>query len=229
MQTHHAQTERAPPMDHADPGERLRWARENAGYGSARAAAAAIGEAESTYRAYETGLRRFDADKAKLFARMYQVAPEWLLLGIETAGSPPWGRRIPVIDHTQAAIKDVVNDPYSVSVSREVAIPDASHLSPNAFALDVKYEAMTHDGPDSFKVGETIICDPHAEVKPGDYILAFVEGSEEVVFRKYHLVADGKDQVIQLVPLNKSWPTITIDSDHPGHVVGRIVRQIRAF
>lgn len=211
-----------------EPHERLTWAREQAGFRSARAAAAAIGEAESTYRAYEKDLRRFDADKAISFARAFNVTPQWLLLGTQGAdGASLWGRRVPVISHAQATLDSVIQDPYEAEHTRQVVVADASTLSPRAFALDVKYEAM-HDpsGPDSFRVGETIVCDPEAKVKPGDFVLAVVSNEEEAVFRRY--LARGPSG-FELAPLNHAWPTIIVNKRNPGRIIGKVVRHIRAF
>jgi hypothetical protein len=59
--------------------ERLRKAREKAGYGSAADAAAAFGWGESGYRHHENGTRTFGADAAKKYGRAFKVKPGWLL------------------------------------------------------------------------------------------------------------------------------------------------------
>src|SRR5579884_4109250 len=69
--------------------ERLRAAREKAGYASAADAARAFGWTESAYRHHENGTRGFGADVAKKYARAFKTKPGWLL-GLENVdGAPP--------------------------------------------------------------------------------------------------------------------------------------------
>lgn len=66
-------------------GERLRYAREQAGFPSARLAAKAMGVAVSTYGAHERaedpGGRDFGPDEAMRYGKRFKVTPEWLLTG----------------------------------------------------------------------------------------------------------------------------------------------------
>lgn len=64
-------------------GERLKGAREKAGYQEAKAAAEAMGVAVSTYIQHENGIRNFPADRAHRYARFFRTTPEWLLYGRE--------------------------------------------------------------------------------------------------------------------------------------------------
>jgi len=61
------------------PGERLKLARERAGYDTAKAAAEAMGAAVATYIQHENGSRGFPAARAERYAKFFRVAPEWLL------------------------------------------------------------------------------------------------------------------------------------------------------
>src|SRR6266568_5486596 len=67
------------------PGERLKWAREKAGFRSARAAALANEWPESTYRAHEhdgrEGGRGIDEGHAKKYARRFRVPWLWIMFG----------------------------------------------------------------------------------------------------------------------------------------------------
>lgn len=64
--------------------QRLREARERAGYKSATKAAEALGVGASTYRAHENGQNDFDFDHAQKYARFFRVSPTWLLSGVDT-------------------------------------------------------------------------------------------------------------------------------------------------
>jgi SOS-response transcriptional repressor LexA len=65
----------------ATAGERLKQAREKAGYSSAASAADAMGVKPATYAQHENGLRGYPASKAERYGRFFRVAPEWLLYG----------------------------------------------------------------------------------------------------------------------------------------------------
>ena len=65
------------PMENM--GERLRHAREKAGFGSAMAAAKRFGWPPSTYAAHENGQNQFSVDVAEKYARAFKVTAAWLL------------------------------------------------------------------------------------------------------------------------------------------------------
>jgi transcriptional regulator with XRE-family HTH domain len=69
------------PLDF--PFERLRWARQKAGYVSAKAFAEKAGVGDVTYRAYENGQVAF-AKHAPKFAKLLGISTDWLLEGGET-------------------------------------------------------------------------------------------------------------------------------------------------
>lgn len=62
-------------------GERLKRARSDAGYRTAKDAADALGVRYSTYAGHENGSRDFSADEASDYARKFKVAVDWLLYG----------------------------------------------------------------------------------------------------------------------------------------------------
>lgn len=70
--------------------QRLRWARQAAGYASAATFARAAGVSEVTYRAYENGTRNLPEDAARLLAQKLGVTWLWLFAG---EGEPRSGRR----------------------------------------------------------------------------------------------------------------------------------------
>jgi hypothetical protein len=73
----------SPPDLKAQHG-RLRWARENAGYTSIRAAAIAFGFNENTYKSHEQGIRQAEGLKTRhleKYARAFKVSQAWLATG----------------------------------------------------------------------------------------------------------------------------------------------------
>lgn len=75
--------------------DRLKEARERAGFENASAAAAAIGVPVATYVQHENGNRGFPAERAKRYAKFFRVAPEWLLYG--TVGDANYQRLGPQV------------------------------------------------------------------------------------------------------------------------------------
>ena len=66
----------------SEKAERLKLARERAGYSSARLAAQAIGTSIATYSQHENGTRGFSNEVARRYALFFKVPVEWLSLGI---------------------------------------------------------------------------------------------------------------------------------------------------
>lgn len=66
----------------ATKAERLRQARQAAGYGTAQEAIEAFGWSAAAYRHHENGTRGFGPDAAKKYGRAFKVRPGWLL-GLE--------------------------------------------------------------------------------------------------------------------------------------------------
>lgn len=88
-QTHSA----PPPADHppaeASLGQRLRSAREAAGF-PVEEAARRLGVLKSTWQAWEAGRKEPRANRLTMMAGVLGVAPSWLLSGM---GDGPWERQ----------------------------------------------------------------------------------------------------------------------------------------
>lgn len=64
-----------------DMYKRLKQAREDAGFKSARGAAKKLGIKPSTYAAHENGQNDYDAEQAASYAKAFNVTASWLLFG----------------------------------------------------------------------------------------------------------------------------------------------------
>ena len=64
-----------------EQARRLREARENKGYATAKDAAEALGIPVSTYIQHENGIRGISTAQASLYAHSFEVTEEWLLFG----------------------------------------------------------------------------------------------------------------------------------------------------
>ena len=98
-------------------------------------------------------------------------------------------------------------------------------VSDHTFALVIEGTSMAPE----FQPGDKVVIDPALAPRPGDLVVAKREKDQEATFKKYRLRAQderGRD-VIELVPLNLDWPTLLIDADSPGLIVGIMVEHRR--
>lgn len=154
-----------------EPNERLKQARERAGYDSARAAATAMGVSADTYAQHENGTRGFKS-KAERYARFFKVAPEWLLFGRGDAAikaAPiPINREVPVLGEVQAGrwhpVPDSDPDPTEF-----VPIVLPGFETARLFALRVLGPSMNRYYPE----GTIVVCCPVAEIgiRSGDHVI----------------------------------------------------------
>lgn len=82
--------------------DRLKQAREAAGFETAEVAGAALGIPASTYRSLENGTRGLSKEHALKIAKKYKVSPAWLFFGDEYSVEhikPKSGTKIPRIDN----------------------------------------------------------------------------------------------------------------------------------
>lgn len=155
--------------------ERLRAAREAAGYETAKAAAEAMGASVATYLQHENGTRGFPAQRAQRYARFFKTTPEWLLYG--RGGEPTHSsadlhvkrvtRLVPVLGEVQAgAWTEAADEPPPEEV---VPIYLAGFEGARLFALRIRGPSMDLHYPD----GTMIIVCPAAEigVREGDHVV----------------------------------------------------------
>jgi len=160
-----------------EPGDRLRLARERAGYASAKAAAEAMGVPYPTYSQHEGKLRGIPAGRAERYGKFFRVSPEWLLYGRGDLDempppSPPVGMRavtrmVPVIGVIQAGVfAEVFDEPDDPEV---IPIHLAGFEGAQLFALRVRGPSMDQHYPDGTMV---VVC-PAAEigVREGDHVV----------------------------------------------------------
>lgn len=155
--------------------ERLRAAREAAGYETAKAAAEAMGASVATYLQHENGTRGLSRDRAQRYARFLKSTPEWLLYGrgdqpTQSSGEPHVrrvSRLVPVLGEVQAgAWTEAAEEPPPEEV---VPIYLAGFEGARLFALRVRGPSMDLHYPD----GTMIIVCPAAEigVREGDHVV----------------------------------------------------------
>jgi SOS-response transcriptional repressor LexA len=151
-------------------GERLRHAREQAGFKSARSAALKHGWGSSTYAAHENGQNKFDDQAAITYAKAFKVSAGWLVTG---DGAPPPAAgalsarkppsqitlvEIPVAGRVQAGaylepedFGDFIEEPI-------MAPPDRKFPHARQVAFIVAGDSMNDAKPTPYLPGTYLIC-----------------------------------------------------------------------
>lgn len=136
-----------------DLADRLREAREGAGFAKAVDAAEAFGWKYPTYAGHENGSRGFRADTARQYASAFGVSADWLLYGgekpdrVENGDAPPNGAAlVPVYDVAASAGHGAMVD-YEASAYGLAFPPDylrrlTSSGPQNLSIISVKGESM---------------------------------------------------------------------------------------
>jgi SOS-response transcriptional repressor LexA len=214
--------------------ERLRKAREIAGYNTAAQAAEAFGWKTPTYHSHENGTRGIRVPSLTRYAKAFRVRFEWLANG---TGTPKRGgdfptdgvasldqeaHPVPLIDYVAAGKWRAINAPYEPGAGMKL-LYTAVPVSRDAFALTIEGTSMEPD----FHDGDHIIVDPAVAARPGDLVVAKRGDEAEATFKRYRPRGqqNGVD-IAELVPLNPDWPSMMIDNK-TSVVVGTMVEHRR--
>lgn len=104
----HTMADYAWPMS---ASERLKIARERAGYATAADAALALDISRFTYAQHENGTRGFKKDSADQYARKFKVSVEWLLYGRGAADQPD---SVPSEDVLEQMVREAIEAEVTV-------------------------------------------------------------------------------------------------------------------
>lgn len=126
--------------------------------------------------------------------------------------------KIPRITLSELANHKAGHDVISVWPGEMSMIVD-DQISISCMAVSVEDNSMLP----AFKPGDVLICDPNADIEPGDFVIAKANGHHKALIRKYRLAKSTRlgMPVVELVPLNADYPTEVINKEHPGHVIAR--------
>jgi phage repressor protein C with HTH and peptisase S24 domain len=129
-------------------GERLAWAREQAGYKSKSEAARALGMSISTYNSHERagqpGARDFTPEDAEKYARAFRVAHSWLVTG---KGDPKAGgdEVPPQLRPVEVSVTNyVIAGAVAAGTFREVSEFFDEELPKITAAADMRYPDARH-------------------------------------------------------------------------------------
>ncbi len=208
----------------SDASDRLREARKNAHYDSAKAAAEAMGVAPATYIQHENGTRGFPAARAKRYAQFFRTTPEWLLYGRDT--TPPvaataLGPQLFVKGHVAAGVwkdaHELAEDEWQVFTGRaDIAVPIQQRfgLRITGDSMDDVYppgtiiECVRYYGDEPIPTGKRVIVERH---KRGNGI--------ETTVKEYVRDSDG---VEWLVPRSSNPAHQAIRPDQPGDGIEKV-------
>lgn len=186
---------------------------------------------------YERGDRTPGPTEIKLLADVLEVSASYLMCLTDNregkmTKSLGMGALIPVLDYKQAIdpaafiqkIKDDVDTKVEF-IPVSTAVSDS--IGKNAFALQIKDESMMPE----FRINDVIIVDPDTSPKPGDFVVALIEGDQEVICRKYKQLSASKEaKQFELIALNEDWADIRVgSSEMQAQIVGCGVSIIRGL
>jgi phage repressor protein C with HTH and peptisase S24 domain len=224
--------------------ERLRQAREEAGFGSAAAFARAAHAAEATYRAHENGKRQLTIAAAKRYARLLERPWEWLMFGDAFPLAPHNGDASPVgVDEKRASralIIDELDARTSADNGRQNGEPGDQrqdkvvgtwsipahvmryHTSAPAGELKIIRVVGDSMEPD-FQAGERVMVDTGDRLPSPPGVFAVWDGFSEIV-KRLEMVPYSDPPRVKLMSVNPAYETREFRLDETiinGRVVGK--------
>lgn len=167
--------------------ERLKIARERAGYSSAAEVARKFGWTETTYRAHENGQRNIPRERAPIYARAFRVAPEWLLYGRGDPAKKP----VPLVGMVGAGAEIFEAD--SGGALDDVEPPPG--VGPDAVAVEVRGDSMYP----RYMEGDVLIYDRHVSIDRAngqECVVGFADG------RRFVKVVRARGALVDLESFN---------------------------
>ncbi|VEB35471.1 phage repressor [Legionella sainthelensi] len=182
---------------------------------------------------YERGDRTPGPTEIKLLANVLEVSASYLMCLTDSregkiTKSPGMGTLVPILNYKQAVDPTVCIQKIKEEVDTKVEfVPVSGNIGKNAFALQIQDESMMSE----FRINDVLIVDPDASPKPGDFVVALIEGEQEVIVRKYKQLSVSKEaQQFELIALNEDWADIRVcSSEMQALIIGCGVRLIRAL
>jgi phage repressor protein C with HTH and peptisase S24 domain len=195
-----------PPVPYDTPHQRLRFAREQAGYARASDAARAMGVEEPTYLGHENGSRGLSRAAAR-YARFFRVSLDWLIDGrgeFKLAGGEA---RFATALHPAAAATAIADAPppprnaelggpapFRTSIpayGQAVGGKDGEFILNGNHIVDILAPPSLQGVADAYAVyvvgdsmepryfaGETVFVNPRLPVRRGDFVVAQIAADE---------------------------------------------------
>lgn len=191
-----------------EANDRLRLARERAGYDTAAEAASAFGWNVNTYKSHENGARGITFKRALRYARAFRVSPTWILSGESNKDVPIINA--PLIDWVSAGRLADPADPYEIGGAEEL-VPVA-YGRDTLIALRVAGRSMDRVAPE----GSIIIVDyEDRDLIDGKFYVIRI--GDEVTFKRYR-AAPARFEPYSTEPDHQ-----TYFNNRPVEIVGRVI------
>ncbi|WP_258957698.1 LexA family protein [Legionella sainthelensi] len=186
---------------------------------------------------YERGDRTPGPTEIKLLAEVLEVSPSYLMCLTDSREgkikkSPGMGALVPVLDYKQAAnpiacIQEITEDMDAKVDFVPISTAMSTSIGENAFALQIKDESMVPE----FRMKDLIIVDPDTPLSPGDFVVALIDGEQEVIIRKYKQLSATKElREFELIALNSDWADIRVGfNEVKAQIIGCGVSVIRGL
>ncbi|WP_162906867.1 LexA family protein [Algihabitans albus] len=197
--------------------ERLRQAREAAGYTSAAAFARAMGMLDATYRHHENGQRTPGPEQIRDYAKKLNVPYLWLLTG---ESNPKELGPVQTQIHHAPIISWVEAGQWTASDTMPAGSGDVvivSHMRSTVFALRVHGNSMDRIAPE-----ESVIVVDYGDrdLIDGRYYVFRLSNGGEATFKRY------RANPTRLEP-DSTHPHETIFPDETVEVIGRVIQVIK--
>lgn len=140
------------------------------------------------------------------------------LSGLQEAIVP---NEVPIISAQQV---DMFSKQLLPSEAAEGFVSAEGNVSRKSFCLVVTDSSMSP----VFNENDRLICDMEAEIRPGDYVVAKLTGEIAAAVRRYRVAAvDQSGPIIELIPANPDYPTVTMSAGTPGTIYAKVVEHRR--
>lgn len=195
---------------------RLRAARDAAGLTLQQIADACGGKSPQAVARWENGKATPNPSDLYTFATLTGVNLRWLITGQGArnvhGGIDPRaryelrGRIVPSVPW--GAVTAFLNNNFAPNSEVRSGFP----CGDKSFATFVE----DNSNVPAVSVGALIIVDPDRKPKPGQLVMALIEG--EALVRRYR----PRDQHVELAPANADWPTVTVKEPLAKWLIGTV-------
>jgi SOS-response transcriptional repressor LexA len=131
-------------------------------------------------------------------------------------------KRIPLLSMDKVGTLTPSKDPIDLWDGTAV-VSAPIDVSEGSYGMMLRDDA---NGPDK-PAGSIIICDPNAELVPGQWVVAVLTDEKEAHFGRYRPASHGDKKRFTLVRDNDDYPDIEVGTKHKGFVLSRVVKHIR--
>ncbi|MCW4629621.1 MULTISPECIES: LexA family protein [Marinomonas] len=175
-----------------------------------------VGVSHVTVSQWESDTTAPKGENLYKLAQILKTQANWLISGIDSqhesnvvvAPLAPKTKKLPVISHVQAGAWTEAID--YMALGDDIQWEEApSSVEENAFWLKVIGDSMTAQSGISVPEGSLILVNPNIPAENGSLVVAKLDGTDEVTFKK--LVIDAGQKYLK--PLNQSYNPLQINGN----------------